>query len=161
MLAMAPADFQYHDSYFVVAHFHYVMGIAAVFAAVGAVLFWMPKLYGRMYDETMAQWHFWLSLVFVNVVFFPQYFLGLAGMPRRIPDYSLQFADFNMLSTYGAWAFGATQLLLLYNIVKTVRAGRETREPKVWEGATGLEWTLPTPIPYHHSFPADVMSKHA
>jgi len=152
MLAMAPADFQYHDTYFVVAHFHYVMAIAAVFTVLGAVLFWMPKLTGRMYDERLAQWHFWLSMIAVNVTFFPQFFLGLAGMPRRIPDYSLQFADFNMMSTVGAWAFGLSQLLFFYCIWQAVRSGRQTADPRVWDGAEGLEWTLPTPAPYH-SFP--------
>ncbi len=149
MLGMAPADFQYHDTYFVVSHFHYTMGIAALFTIIGAVLFWLPKLTGRMYNEPLAQLHFWLSLISVNVTFFPQFFVGLAGMPRRIPDYAVQFTDFNMLSTFGAWVFGATQLLLLYNVISTVRAGRRTSEPRVWEGADGLEWTLPTPAPYH------------
>ncbi|MGE0385329.1 MAG: cytochrome c oxidase subunit I [Gammaproteobacteria bacterium] len=159
MLAMAPADMQYHDTYFVVAHFHYVMAIAAVFGIIGAVLFWLPKITGRMYDEALAKWHFWLSMIFVNITFFPQHFLGLAGMPRRIPDYSLNFADFNQLSSIGAFAFGLTQLLFFYNVFKSARSGAPAHEAKVWEGATGLEWTLPTPAPYHHSFPADIMTR--
>jgi cytochrome c oxidase subunit 1 len=149
MLAMAPVDFQYHDTYFVVSHFHYAMAISPVFAIMGAVYFWLPKWSGRRYDEKLAQIHFWVSLIAVNLTFFPQFFLGLAGMPRRIPDYSLQFADFNMLSTIGAWAFGLAQLLFFYNVIKTVVGGARTTDAKVWEGATGLEWTLPSPAPYH------------
>jgi cytochrome c oxidase subunit I len=149
MLAMAPVDYQYHDSYFVVSHFHYTMGISAVFAAVAAIYFWLPKMVGRMYSEKIAAIHFWCSMVFVNVTFFPQFFVGLAGMPRRIPDYPLQFADFNMLSTLGAWAFGLSQLLFFYNIIKTVRSGPAITEARIWEGAHGLEWTLPSPAPYH------------
>jgi cytochrome c oxidase subunit 1 len=101
MLAMTPADFQYHDTYFVVAHFHYVLVTGAVFSILAAAYYWLPKWTGHMYDERLGQWHFWCSLVSVNVLFFPMHFVGLAGMPRRIPDYALQFADFNMLISLG------------------------------------------------------------
>src|SRR5687768_72599 len=93
MLAIAPADFQYHDTYFVVAHFHYVLVPGAVFSIMAAAYYWLPKWTGNMYDETLGKLHFWLSFVGINILFFPQHFLGLAGMPRRIPDYALQFAD--------------------------------------------------------------------
>jgi cytochrome c oxidase subunit 1 len=106
MLAIAPADFQYHDSYFVVAHFHYVLVPGAVFAIMAGVYYWLPKWTGHMYDEKLGKLHFWLSTISVNVLFFPQHFLGLAGMPRRIPDYNTQFADFNMISSIGAFVFG-------------------------------------------------------
>jgi cytochrome c oxidase subunit 1 len=149
MLGMAPADYQYHDSYFVVSHFHYIMGISAIYAILGAIYFWLPKWCGRMYDEKLAQIHIWVSVIAVNVTFFPQFFLGLAGMPRRIPDYALEFADFNMISSLGAWVFGASQLIFYYNVFKTLRGGVKVPEPKAWEGATGLEWTLPSPAPYH------------
>ena len=102
MLAIVPADYQYHDTYFVVAHFHYVLVPGSVFALMAAVYYWLPKWTGHMYDMTLAKWHFWLSSIFVNVLFFPQHFLGLAGMPRRIPDYASQFADWNMVSSIGA-----------------------------------------------------------
>ena len=92
MLAIAPADFQYQDTYFVVAHFHYVLVSGALFSIMGAVYYWLPKWTGNMYNMTLAKWHFWLSAIFFNVLFFPQHFLGLAGMPRRIPDYATQFA---------------------------------------------------------------------
>jgi cytochrome c oxidase subunit 1 len=101
-----------------------------------------------MYDEKLGKWHFWLSTIFVNVLFFPQHFVGLAGMPRRIPDYSLQFVEFNQISTIGAFGFGMSQLLFLYLVIKCVRGG-EKATAQVWEGAEGLEWTLPSPAPYH------------
>jgi len=150
MLAIAPADFQYHDTYFVVAHFHYVLVTGAIFAIIAAVYYWLPKWTGHMYDEKLAKWHFWLSVISVNVLFFPQHFLGLAGMPRRIPDYATQFAEFNMISSIGAFVFGFSQLLFVYLIWKTVKGG-EKATSKVWEGAKGLEWTVPSPAP-HHTF---------
>ena len=148
MLAIVPADFQYHDSYFVVAHFHYVLVPGAVFAIMAGVYYWLPKWSGRMYDERLGKLHFWLSTIGVNVLFFPQHFLGLAGMPRRIPDYSTQFADWNMVSSVGAFFFGFSQLLFVYIVWKAVRSG-ERAPQRPWEGAHGLEWELPTPAPYH------------
>jgi cytochrome c oxidase subunit 1 len=148
MLAIAPADFQYQDTYFVVAHFHYVLVPGSVFGIIAAVYFWLPKWCGRMYNESMGQLHFWLSIIGVNLTFFPMHFVGLAGMPRRIPDYALQFADFNMVTSIGAFLFGTTQLLFVYNVIKTVRSGKKAPQ-KPWEGAEGLEWTVPSPAPYH------------
>ena len=148
MLAIVPADFQYHDSYFVVAHFHYVLVPGAVFAIMAGVYYWLPKWCGRMYNETLGKWHFWLSTIGVNILFFPQHFLGLAGMPRRIPDYSTQFADWNMVSSIGAFIFGFSQLLFVYVIWNAVRSG-EKAPARPWEGAHGLDWELPTPAPYH------------
>ncbi len=148
MLAIAPADFQYHDSYFVVAHFHYVLVPGAVFAIMAAVYYWLPKWSGRMYNEKIGKAHFWLSTIGVNVLFFPQHFLGLAGMPRRIPDYATQFADWNMVSSVGAFIFGFSQLLFVYVIWDALRNGAKAAQ-KPWEGAHGLEWELPTPAPYH------------
>ena len=148
MLAIAPADFQYHDTYFVVAHFHYVLVPGAVFSIMAAAYYWLPKWTGHMYDEKLGRLHFWLSAIGVHVLFFPQHFLGLAGMPRRIPDYALQFTEFNMLSTVGAFMFGFSQLLFAYNVIKTIRGGAKATD-QVWEGAHGLEWTLPSPPPYH------------
>ena len=149
MLSIAPADFQYHDSYFVVAHFHYVMVAGAVFSMSAAIYYWLPKWTGRMYDEGMGKAHFWISFIGFNLTFFPQHFLGLAGMPRRIPDYALQFTDFNTMSSIGAFIYGASQLLFLFNVIRTVVAGKRVSEEKTWEGAEGLEWTIPTPAPYH------------
>jgi cytochrome c oxidase subunit I len=148
MLAIVPADFQYHDTYFVVAHFHYVLVPGAIFAIMGGVYYWLPKWTGHMYDETLGKLHFWLSAIFVNVLFFPQHFLGLAGMPRRIPDYGTQFADWNKVSSIGGFCFGLSQLLFPYIIWKCVRGGA-TAPARAWEGAHGLEWEVPSPAPYH------------
>jgi len=148
MMSLTPVDFQYHDTYFIVAHFHYVLVSGSVFAIFAAVYYWLPKWTGNMYDEKLGKLHFWLSAIFVNVLFFPQHFLGLAGMPRRIPDYSTQFAGFNEISSIGGFAFGLTQLLFLYIVIKTIRGGSKATD-QVWEGAEGLEWTLPSPPPYH------------
>ena len=101
-----------------------------------------------MYNESLSKLHFWLSAISVNVLFFPQHFLGLEGMPRRIPDYSPIFADWNMVSSIGGFVFGASQLLFLFIIIKTIRGG-EKASSQVWEGAEGLEWTIPSPAPYH------------
>jgi cytochrome c oxidase subunit 1 len=148
MLAIAPADFQYQDTYFVVAHFHYVLVPGAIFAIMGGVYYWLPKWTGHMYNMTLAKWHFWLSAIFVNVLFFPQHFLGLAGMPRRIPDYAVQFTDWNMVSSIGGFGFGLAQLLFPYLIWQCVRGGAKASS-KVWETPRGLEWELPSPPPYH------------
>ncbi len=149
MLAMAPVDFQYHDTYFVVAHFHYVLFPGAIFGTTAAVYYWLPKWTGKMYNEKMGQLHFWLSMIFVNLTFFPMHFSGLAGMPRRIPDYNMMFSDFNMLASIGAFGLGLSQLLFLFIVIKTIRSGKKA-ENKQWEGAAGLEWDqMDTPAPYH------------
>ena len=148
MLAITPADFQYHDTYFVVAHFHYVLVPGSIFAIMAACYFWLPKWTGNMYSENLGKIHFWLSTFFVNLTFFPMHFVGLAGMPRRIPDYSLQFADYNMIASIGAFGFGFAQLIFLYLIIKTIKGGKKATD-EVWEGAEGLEWTLSSPPPYH------------
>ncbi|HWP94905.1 MAG TPA: cytochrome c oxidase subunit I [Gammaproteobacteria bacterium] len=149
MLAIAPADYQYHDTYFVVAHFHYVLVTGSIFALMGATYYWLPKWTGNMYNEKLAKFHFWMSAIWVNVLFFPQHFLGLAGMPRRIPDYSVQFADFNMISSIGGFMFGLSQLIFVWVIVDCIRGGSGKATARVWEGAHGLEWELPSPPPYH------------
>ena len=150
MLAIVPADFQYQDTYFVVAHFHYVLVTGAVYAIMAAVYFWLPKWTGIRYNETLGKWHFWLSTIFVNLLFFPQHFLGLAGMPRRIPDYNPAFADFNMISSIGGFGFGLVQLLFAWMVIEVCLRKRGARaDARVWEGAHGLEWTLSSPPPYH------------
>jgi cytochrome c oxidase subunit 1 len=150
MLAIVPADFQYHDTYFVVAHFHYVLVTGAIFGIMAGTYYWLPKWTGHMYNEALGKWHFWLSTVFVNLLFFPQHFLGLAGMQRRVPDYNPAFADFNAWSSIGGFGFGLSQLLFVWIVWQTARGGAKAAD-RVWEGARGLEWTLPSPPP-HHSF---------
>jgi len=149
MLAMAPVDFQYHDTYFVVAHFHYVLFPGAIFGTTAAVYYWLPKWTGKMYDERLGKIHFWWSMIAVNLTFFPMHFSGLAGMPRRIPDYNMMFADFNQLASIGAFALGLSQLFFLFVIIKAIRSGKKA-DDRPWDGATGLEWEqLPCPAPYH------------
>lgn len=148
MLAIAPADFQYHDTYFVVAHFHYVLVPGAIFSITAGVYYWLPKWCGKMYNETMGKTQFWLAFVGLNLTFFPMHFVGLAGMQRRVPDYHMFFADFNMISSMGAFLFGAAQIMLLYNVIATICSGKKATD-EVWENPEGLEWTVPSPAPYH------------
>ncbi len=150
MLAIVPADFQYHDTFFVVAHLHYVLYPGAIFATMAAAYYWLPKWTGNMYSERLGKIHFWSAVVGLNVTFFPMHFVGLAGMPRRIVDYALPFSDLNLVSSIGAGILGLTQVLFLYIVVKTVRGGEKATD-QVWEGAEGLEWTVPSPAP-HHTF---------
>lgn len=148
MMAITPVDQQYHDTYFIVAHFHYVLVSGAIFAIMAGAYYWLPKWTGNMYSESLGKLHFWTSAISVNVLFFPMHFVGLAGMPRRIPDYSLQFADFNAIISIGGFAFGLCQLIFLFVVIKCIKGGDKAAE-KVWEGAEGLEWTVPSPAPYH------------
>lgn len=149
MLAITPADFQYQDTYFVVAHFHYVLVTGALFGIIAGVYFWIPKWTGVMYSERLGQLHFWCSLVSVNLLFFPMHFVGLAGMPRRIPDYALQFADMNAFISIGGFLFGLSQLLFVAMVFRCIRRKGVKASTQVWEGAYGLEWEIPSPAPYH------------
>ena len=148
VLSVAAVDVQLQDTYYVVAHFHYVLVAGALFSLFSATYYWLPKWSGRMYNERMGRFHFWWSLVWFNVTFFPMHFLGLAGMPRRIPDYALQFTDFNRIASIGAFMFGLGQLIFLVNILYSLRHGK-TAPQQPWEGANTLEWQIPTPAPYH------------
>jgi cytochrome c oxidase subunit I len=148
VLAITPVDIQLQDTYYVVAHFHYVLVAGSLFSLFAGVYYWLPKWTGHMYNEMAGKWHFWLSMIFFNVTFFPMHFTGLAGLPRRVPDYNMQFADFNLISSIGAFGFGLSQLILVYVVFTCVRGGTKATD-RVWEGAHGLEWTLPSPPPYH------------
>ena len=148
MLSIVPVDQQYHDTYFVVAHFHYVLVSGAVFSIFAAVYYWLPKWTGNMYDAKWAKTHFWSSLLSVNLLFFPMHFVGLTGMPRRYADYAIQFADFNFWISIGGFWFGLSQLIFVVVLYKCIKGGKKV-DNQVWEGADGLEWTLPSPMPYH------------
>jgi cytochrome c oxidase subunit I len=155
ILAMAPIDLLLQDTYYVVAHFHYVLVAGSLFAMFAGFYYWSPKWTGVMYNEKAGKWHFWLSLVFFNLTFFPMHFLGLAGMPRRYADYPMQFADFNMIVSIGAFGFGLAQVYFFFAVVLPVMRGRGEPAPqRPWndpdgKGAEGLEWEVPSPAPFH------------
>jgi cytochrome c oxidase subunit I len=148
ILSVAPLDIQLHDTYYVVAHFHYVLVAGSLFALFAGAYYWLPKWTGHMYDEKLGKLHFWSSLISFNVTFFPMHFLGLAGMPRRYADYPMQFADFNALVTVGAFWFGFSQLIFLWAVIKCIKGGEKATD-KVWDNPEGLEWTIPSPAPFH------------
>jgi cytochrome c oxidase subunit 1 len=148
VLADAAADPQYHNAYFMVAHFHYALYPTTVMGSMAAIYYWLPKWTGHMLDEKLGRLHFWIVMLGVNLTFIPQFLVGLSGMPRRIPDYPLMFAEWNKLSTVGAFILGLSHLLFIYIVLKCIREGEKSKE-RSWEGATGLEWTVPSPAPYH------------
>src|SRR5881227_1481121 len=155
ILAMAPIDIQLQDTYYVVAHFHYVLVAGSLFAMFAGVYYWGPKWTGVMYREGRGKFHFWTSIVFFNVAYFPMHFLGLAGMPRRYADYPMQFADFNMVASIGAFWFGLSQVYFFFFVVLPVMRGQGAAAPKrPWNdpdgrGAEGLEWEVASPAPFH------------
>ena len=148
MLGIVPLDYQYQDTYFVVGHFHYMIVTGVYFAILSGVYYWYPKWTGYYYSEKIAARHFWLSVVSSNFTFLPMQFLGLAGMPRRIPDYALQFADFNLIASIGGFVFGFSQLLFVYALFQGFWRKRKATS-RVWDGARGLEWTVDSPAPQH------------
>ncbi|WP_417309784.1 cytochrome c oxidase subunit I [Devosia sp.] len=148
-LANAGADRALHDTYFVVAHFHYVLSLGAVFAIFAAWYYWYPKMFGIMYNETLANAHFWITFIGVNLVFFPQHFLGLAGMPRRYIDYPDAFALWNRVSSIGYYITFVGLVVFLYLLFEAARKKRPALANPWGDGATTLEWTLPSPPPFH------------
>ena len=149
VLANAGMDVALHDTYYVVAHFHYVLSIAAVFAMYSGFYYWIGKMSGLQYNETLGRIHFWLTFIGVNVLFFPMHFLGTSGMPRRIPDYPDAFAGWNMLASIGALIVAASTVFFLYVVYK-VFADRKPAEANPWGiGATTLEWHVASPAPFH------------
>lgn len=149
MLGTGAADTQYHSSYFVVGHFHYVLVTGALWGLFAAAYYWLPKWTGVMFDEKLAKLHFWSSLISVNLLFLPMHFIGLAGMPRRTVDYAVQFTNFNEIISIGGFWFGLSQLFFIAVLIKSMRGIGKKVDAQVWEGAQGLEWTVPSPAPYH------------
>jgi cytochrome c oxidase subunit I len=155
ILAVAPIDTQLQDTYYVVAHFHYVLVAGSLFAMFSGAYYWLPKWAGVMYSEKLGQLHFWSSIITFNITFFPMHFLGLAGMPRRYADYAPQFADLHAVATVGSFGFGLSQLIFAYVIYKAwyKRQGIPAKA-NPWldedsKGAEGLEWSVPSPAPFH------------
>jgi cytochrome c oxidase subunit 1 len=151
ILAIFPVDYQVQDSYYVVAHMHYVLFGGTVFGVFAGVYYWFPKITGRMYDERLARIHFWLLFVGFNMAFLPQHLLGLMGMQRRIYTYSQGglFEWYNLISSTGALLMGVAMLVFLWNAVASWRSGRRVG-PDPWEADT-LEWYASSP-PAPHNF---------
>ena len=151
VLANAGIDRAFHETYYVVAHFHYVLSLGAVFAIFAGFYYWFPKMTGYMYNETIAKAHFWVIFISVNLTFFPQHFLGLAGMPRRYIDYPDAFTLWNRISSFGAYLSGIGAVLFLYRDLRRLRQEAACWQQSMGAGATTLEWTLSSPPPFHHS----------
>ena len=149
VLANAGVDRVLQDTYYVVAHFHYVLSLGAVFAIFAGWYYWFPKMFGYMYSDFIGKLHFWVTFVGVNLTFFPQHFLGLSGMPRRYVDYPDAFAGWNLVSSVGSYISGFAVLIFLYGVVDAfIRKEKAANSP--WGvGATTLEWTLTSPPPFH------------
>ncbi|GAA0568561.1 cytochrome c oxidase subunit I [Craurococcus roseus] len=138
-----------HNTYYVVAHFHYVLSLGAVFGIFCGFYYWIGKMTGRQYPEFWGKVHFWMLFIGANVIFFPQHFLGAQGMPRRYPDYPDAFWGWNLVSSLGAYVAGASMLVFLYVVWRTFSAGEKVAENPWGEGATTLEWQVSSPPPFH------------
>jgi cytochrome c oxidase subunit I len=149
VLANAGVDRSFHDTYYVVAHFHYVLSLGAVFSIFGAWYYWFPKMYGYMYSEAIAKLHFWLMFIGANLTFFPQHFLGLAGMPRRYADYPDVYAGWNYISSIGSYLSFAGFIIFLFGIFYAFARKQHAAANPWGAGATTLEWTVPSPAPFH------------
>ncbi len=150
ILSQAGVDRAYHDTYYVVAHFHYVMSLGAVFGIFAGVYYWIGKMSGRQYPEWAGKLHFWMMFIGANVTFFPQHFLGRQGMPRRYIDYPEQFSLWNEVSSWGAFLSGASLIFFMWIVWYTLTRGEKIEEPAYWgEHAETLEWTLSNPPPEH------------
>ncbi len=164
VLANASMDIAFHDTYYVVAHFHYVLSMGAVFALFGGFYYWAPKIIGKTYNEFLGKIHFWSMFIGVNITFFPQHFLGLAGMPRRIPDYADSFAGWNAISSFGSIISVVATALFLYIVYNLFVDGKEINS-NPWQVpafftsydqfkpisnySNSLEWVIGTPSPFH------------
>ena len=149
VLANGGVDDYMQDTYYVVAHFHYVLSLGAVFSLFAGFYYWFPKMTGKMYNEFLGQVHFWVFFFGVNLLFFPMHFLGLQGMPRRIPDYTDQFQYWNHTATIGYMVMAAGMVVFFVNIIYSLVRGPQAEANPWGEGATTLEWTLSSPPPFH------------
>jgi cytochrome c oxidase subunit 1 len=149
VLANAGVDVALHDTYYVVAHFHYVLSLGAVFAIFGGFYYWIGKMSGYQYNEWLGQLHFWITFIGVNLIFFPQHFLGLAGMPRRYIDYPDAYAYWNHISSIGSYISSFGVLIFLVMLAEMFIAKRKCPDNPWGVGATTLEWTLSSPPPFH------------
>jgi cytochrome c oxidase subunit 1 len=149
VLANGGLDDNLHDTYYVVAHFHYVLSLGAVFSLFAGFYYWFGKMSGRQLNEFLGHLHFWIFFVGVNVLFFPMHFLGNSGMPRRYPDYPEAFAYWNGVASVGYAIMGVGVLIFFVNVIWSLVAGRRAEDNYWGEGATTLEWTLTSPPPYH------------
>ncbi|ABE64371.1 Cytochrome-c oxidase [Nitrobacter hamburgensis X14] len=149
VLANPGVDRVLQDTYYVVAHFHYVLSLGAVFAIFAGWYYWFPKITGYMYSEFFGKLHFWLTLIGVNLAFFPMHFLGLEGMPRRVADYPDAFAGFNHIASIGSYISAAGTIVFVIGMIHAF-VRKEKAEANPWgTGATTLEWTLSSPPPFH------------
>jgi cytochrome c oxidase subunit 1 len=149
VLANGGIDNNVHDTYYVVAHFHYVLSLGAVFSLFAGFYYWFGKMWGRDYNELLGQLHFWVFFAGVNILFFPMHFLGLDGMQRRVPDYPDAFSGWNDVATWGYIIMGVGMLFFFVNIIWSLMFGKKTPANPWGEGATTLEWTLSSPPPFH------------
>ncbi|KQM97684.1 MULTISPECIES: cytochrome c oxidase subunit I [unclassified Sphingomonas] len=149
VLANGGVDDVLHDTYYVVAHFHYVLSLGAVFALFAGFYYWFPKMSGKMYNELLGKLHFWVFFIGVNVMFFPMHFLGAQGMPRRYPDYPDAYAYYNHIASMGYVIMAIGMVFFFVNIVISLAAGRKAAGNPWGDGATTLEWTLSSPPPFH------------
>jgi cytochrome c oxidase subunit 1 len=149
VLANAGVDRSLHDTYYVVAHFHYVLSLGAVFAIFAAWYYWFPKITGRVIPDWIGRWHFYVAFISANLVFFPQHFLGLAGMPRRYIDYPEVFSGWNFISSLGSYLSAVAMILFFYGVLRAFTSKERAADNPWGEGATTLEWTLSSPPPFH------------
>ena len=149
VLSNAGVDTIYHNSYYVVAHFHYVLSLGAVFALFAGFYYWFPKMCGKMYNETLGKIHFFIFFIGVNILFMPMHFLGANGMPRRIPDYPNAFEFWNTVSSVGYMIMAFSMIFFFVNVFYTLLGGKKAADNYWGEGATTLEWTLTSPPPFH------------
>src|SRR5690606_5717955 len=150
MVATVPADYQFHDTYFLVAHFHYTLVGGTVLAALAALYYWWPKIFGKKLDEKLGKWHFWTFVPSFHITFFPQHFLGLYGMPRRVFTFDSTpiLNNLNLISTIGVIGMTVGTVAFLYNVViTTIRGKSVSGDP--WDGFT-LEWTVSSPPPAYN-----------